>query len=196
VIKLNLQAEHLGRIRHVAKVEKGHMFQFLGYALDLETGEFSDLLEKSAVYGERTVQIMTGLLFHYSLAKETPKTGNLVKFKDLPGGYAYEGAFIQRAVNPIAEVFGDKPVEVAEAAKLLKGAPLDYGCSSVEIPAVEGIPIVYILWAAEEFPASANVLFDGSASCFLPTEDLAGLGELTTFRLLKAHSILKENKHS
>ncbi len=190
--KLNLQAEQLEKIRHLVKVGKDHVYQFLGYALDVETSEFHDLLEKGTVHSEWGVQIMTALLVHYSLASETPKSGKLVKFKDLPGGYAYEHAFIQRAVNPIAQVFGDKPAELVEAAKLLKGKRLDYGDSSVEIPALEGIPIVYILWAAQEFSASANVLFDESASCFLSTEGLAGLGELTTHRLLKAQSILKE----
>jgi hypothetical protein len=38
------------------------------------------------------------------------------------------------------------------------------------------------------------LLFDESASCFLDTESLSGLGELTTHRLLKAQSILKEKK--
>jgi hypothetical protein len=190
--KLNLQAEHLEKIRHLVKDGKDHTYQFLGYTLDLETSEFHDLLKKATVHSEWGVQIMTALLVHYSLADETPKSGKLVKFRDLPGGYAYEHAFIQRAVNPIAQVFGDKPAELAEAAKLLKGKRLDYGDSSVEIPALEGIPIVYILWTAQEFPASANVLFDESASCFLSTEGLAGLGELTTHRLLSAHSILKE----
>ena len=190
--KLNLQAEQIEKIRHLAKVGKDHTYQFLGYTLDLETSEFHDLLEKGTVHSEWGVQSMTTLLVHYSLADETPKSGKLVKFKDLPGGYAYEHAFIQRAVNPIAQVFGNNPAELAEAAKLLKGKRLDYGHSSVEIPALEGIPIVYILWAAQEFSASANVLFDESASCFLSTEGLAGLGELTTHRLLKAQSILKE----
>jgi hypothetical protein len=65
---------------------------------------------------------------------------------------------------------------------------------AVEIPALEGILIVYIIWASSEFPTSANLLFDESASCFLDTESLSSLGELTTHRLLKAQSILKEKK--
>jgi hypothetical protein len=190
--KLNLQAEQLEKIRHLVKVGKDHIYQFLGYTFDLETGEFHDLLEKDTAHSEWGVQNMTALLAHYSLANETPKSGKLVKFKDLPGGYAYEHAFTQRAVNPIAQAFGNCPAKLVEAAKLLKGKRLDYGDLSVEIPALAGIPIVYILWAAHEFSASATVLFDESASRFLDTEALAGLGELTTHRLLKAQSILRE----
>jgi hypothetical protein len=189
---LNLQAEQLEKIGRLVKVGKDRAYQFLGYTLDLETGQFHDLLEKGTMHSERDVKNIAALLAHYSLAKETPKTGRLVKYKDLPGGYAFEHAFTQRAVNSIAQVFGNNPPELAEAAKLFGGKHLDYGDVSVEIPALEGIPIVYILWAAHEFPASATLLYDETASCFLDTEALAGLGELTTLRLLKAHSILKE----
>jgi len=189
--KLNLQAEQLEKIRCLAKLGRDQSYQFLGYSLNLETKEIHDLLERNSAPSEWDIQILTILLVHYSLAK-VPKSGKLVKFRDLKGGSAYERAFIQRAANPIAQVFGDKPAELAEAARLLNGTSLNYGQISVEIPALEGIPIVYILWVAEEFSASATILFDESASCFLPTEDLSVLGELTTHRLLKAQSILKE----
>jgi hypothetical protein len=189
--KLNLQTEQLKKIRQLTKVEKARSYQFLGYSLDLETGEFLDLFEKGVVHNEWVLQNLTTLLIHYSLAKETPKSGKLVKFRNLPGGYSYEHAFIQRAVNPIAQVFGNSQTQLVEAAKLLRGRRVDFGDLSVEIPALEGIPLIYILWSEHEFPASANLLFDESASCFLDTESLAVLGELTTQRLLKAHSIIE-----
>jgi len=192
--KLNLREEQLKKIRQLTKVGEDNTYQFLGYTLNLETNQFHDLLEKGTVHSDWGVQNMTALLAHYSLANESAKTGKLMQFKDLPGGYAYEHAFTQRAVDPIARAFGSTPVELAEAAKLFGGKTVNYGDMSVEIPALEGIPIVYILWATLEFPVSANLLFDESASCFLDTEALSGLGELTTHRLLKAQSILKEKK--
>jgi hypothetical protein len=192
--KLNLQEEQLKKIRVLTKVGEDNTYKFLGYTLNLETNQFHDSLEKSTAHNDWGVQSMTALLAHYSLANKTAKTGKLVKFKDLPGGYAYEHAFTQRAVDPIAQSFGSNPAELAEAAKLFGGKRVNYGDLSVEIPALEGIPIVYILWAASEFPVSANLLFDESASCFLDTEALSGLGELTTHRIIKAQSILKEKK--
>ncbi len=188
--KLDLHTEQLERIRRLVKVAEGQVYEFLGYGLDLETGEFHNLLEKGAVHGGGEAKIIAALLAHYSLAEETPRTRKLVKFKDLPGGYAYERAFIQRAVNPISQIFGNNPAGLVEAAEVIGGKRLDYGDVSAEIQALEGIPIVFILWAAQEFPATANLLFDESASCFLDTESLAVLGELTTNRLLKAYSIL------
>jgi hypothetical protein len=192
--KLKLQDEQLKKIRHITKVEEHNTYQFLGYTLNLENSQFHDLIEKDTAYSEWDVQNMTALLAHYSLANVTAKTGKLMKFKDLPGGYAYEHAFTQRAIDPIAQAFGSNPTELLEAAKLFAGKRLNYGDMSVEIPALEGIPIVYILWATPEFPVSTNLLFDESASCFLDTEALSVLGELTTHRLLKAQSILKKKK--
>jgi len=161
---LKLREEQLKKIRQLAKIGENNTYQFLGYALNLETKQFHDLLQKNTMHNDWIVQNITVLMAHYSLANDATKTGKLVKFKDLPGGYAYEHAFTQRAVDPIAKAFGNATAELAEAAKLLGGKQLNLGDMSVEIPALEGIPIVYILWATPEFPTSANLLFDESAS--------------------------------
>jgi hypothetical protein len=192
--KLNLEPSVLEKLRKLTHTPKGNHYHFLGYSLDLDSGDFQDLLTKDFQPTEWQIQILSTLLSHYSQATQTPLRGKLVKFKDLPGGCAYEKAFVQRAVQPIAQVFGDKPEEFVEAAKRLGGKRVNFGDASVEISALEGVPLVYILWAAGEFPASASVLFDESASCFLPTEDLAGVGEITTSRLIQADSILKVKK--
>jgi hypothetical protein len=94
-----------------------------------------------------------------------------------------------RAIQPVAKAFGKKPADLLKAGKTLGGTPLKYGDCSIRIPAIEGIPIVYILWGETEFPASVTVLFDQSANSYLPTEDLAVLAELTSSRLIKAKKL-------
>jgi hypothetical protein len=189
VIKLGFQKQSLEKLRRL--IGKPYC-DFLGFTLDLETGILSDKLNSPSIRDTngRRIQIFTALLDHYALTNPTPLTGTLVKFKDISGGYAYDGAFVQRAIEPIAEVFGEKPDELNKAAKLLGGIQLSLGDASVEIVALKGIPLTYILWKAEEFGASATVLYDQSASNYLPTEDLAGLGELTTARLIDAQRIM------
>jgi len=193
LIKLNLQTQTLQKLRHLVNPQKNNFYDFLGYTLNLETGTISNRLSSNSVgnINGRHIQILTVLLAHYSVANPTLLSGKLVKFKDIPGGYAYEGAFNKRAIQPIAEVFGEKPEELLEAAKLLGGLRLNLGDFSVEVATLKGIPLTYILWAAGEFPASASILYDESASNYLPTEDLAVLGELTTCRLLEAKQFLR-----
>ena len=136
------------------------------------------------------MQLFAAMLEHYSLANSAPLIGKLVKFKDIPGGYAYEGAFIKRAIQPVAEVFGEEPEELTMAAELLGGLKLKLGDASVKIEALKGIPLTHILWIKSEFPVEVTILYDESASNYLPTEDL---GELTTSRLIEAKRFLNVN---
>jgi hypothetical protein len=162
-------------------------YDFLGFTLDLKKGTITDKLENgSANFSERHIQILSILLTHYAQADPTEPKGKLVKFKDISGGTSYEQAFIQRAIQPIADYFGKNPKKLIQAAKKLGGRDLDFADASFEINSLKGIPLRYILWGAEEFEASANILYDKSASNYLPTEDLAVLGELTTGRLIQA----------
>ncbi len=194
MIKLNLKLEHLDKIKALATVAEGSPYQFLGYSLDLQTGNFRDLLTKDARRTEWGIQMLSVLLLHYAQATQTPLTGNLVKFRDLPGGYAYERAFKQRAIQPLAKAFGSNPLDLVAAASVFGGRQLSFGDASSEIPALEGIPITYVVWGEHEFPASANILYDSSACRYLPTEDLAVLGEFTTQRLIEAQASLKAQK--
>ena len=185
-MRLRIQGEQLEQLGKLFKFEKGAECKWLGYNFNFENGSIRDTLNQNPHQGEADVQILSILLAHYVLAKPTTRTGKLIKFKDLPGGYAYERAFQQRAVQPIALAFGENPRELVEAASLLKGKGLELGDAAVEVPALEGIPLTFIVWGKGEFPATASVLYDESASHYLPTEDLAIVAELTTSRLIKA----------
>jgi hypothetical protein len=182
--ELNLELETLQKLKEITGTNR---YEFLGYILDLDKSTITDNLPQFiGNLSEWAIQIFTTLLRHYSLVNPVTQTGTLVKYKDIPGGYAYEDAFTKRAIEPIAEVFGEKPKELLRAANLLGGTNLAFGDASFEIPSLKGIPLTYILWVKEEFPASANILYDASANGYLPTEDLAVLGELSTLRLIEA----------
>ncbi len=189
VIELQLDTQTLMKLQ---KLTGTVCYNFLGFTLDLEKGEIKDKLGSDPVknFSEWTTQLLSTLLTHYSMAKQTPLTGNLVKYRDIPGGYAYEGAFQKRAVQPIAQTFSLEPEKLPKAAQLLGGRQLTLGDASGEINALAGIPLTFILWVAEDLPPSAAILYDSSASNYLPTEDLAVLGELTTLRLIEAKKVL------
>ena len=94
-------------------------------------------------------------------------------------------------MKPISETFGEEPARLIETGKTLGGNIRFFGEVSVEIPSLPLIPLVYILWAKDDFPALADVLFDESPSHFLLTEDLAVLAEITTIRLQEANRIIR-----
>ncbi len=188
VLKIDLGAQALKKLQ---KITGDKRYDFLGFGLNLKESELTDNLDKlSRDVDLGLIQTIGTLLIHYSEAKLAPLSGKLVKFKDLPGGYAYEGAFIKRAIQPIEYVFGENIESLLKAAELLGGFKLGFADASVQIVALKNIPLTYILYGAGEFPASANILYDESASYHLPTEDLAVLGEITTMRLIQAKEMI------
>jgi len=194
MIKLNLNGETLTKLQHLTGTSS---YEFLGFTLDLKDGTLTDNLSKlEQTLSEWAIQILTVLLAHYTSASPIAQTGKLLKFKDVPGGYAYEEAFSKRAIEPVADCFGENPDELPKAAKALGGIQLEIGDASAQIPALKGIILTYILWGTDEFTASANILYDASASNYLPTEDLAVLGEITTLRLIEAKKLLIEKNKS
>jgi len=194
LVILKLTTDQRLRLRNLIEAGKSNKFSFLGFSLDLETNEFHDDLQNNAATIELSNPTMhhqiTELLAEYSQATKKPKSAKLVKFKDFPGGVAYENAFVKRAVDPIAHGFSRNPEKLVAAAELIGGKRLEFGQASVELAAFNQIPLTYILWVDEDFPPSASILFDDTAPAFLNAEGLANLAELATWRLLLAQKIL------
>jgi hypothetical protein len=188
MINLNLPPQTLQKLKQQINLQNPN-YQFLGFTANLQIGTLTDNLNQTN-FEAFSIKVIPVLLDHYTQGKPTPLTGKLIKYKDIPGGNAYEGAFIHRAIEPIAEVFGETPEKLLKAAELLGGNNLKYAEASFMVEALKGIPLTYILWRADEFPAQVNILYDESASNYLPTEDLAVLGELTSIRLMQAKKLL------
>jgi hypothetical protein len=183
---LYLRETDIERLNRLFNSENSPL-KFLAYEANLDSMKITNGLDNNNVVDDRRAQVLWIILLHFSSAEPREKTGRLINFRDLPGGYAYENTFVCRAVQPLSETFGEEPEKLIRAGKALDGTTKSFGEVSIEIPSLPLIPLVYILWAKGEFPASANVLFDESASHFLPTEDLAVLAEITTKRLQEAN---------
>ncbi len=138
---------------------------------------------------EGGVDIATGIiLLHYLLAADgTQVAGEWIAFRNLPGGLGYDAAFQGRACLPLARRFGSDASAFQAAAKLLGGESLAYGDASFLFRVLPRLWMATVIHLTdEEFPASANVLFDASAGHYLPTEDLAVLGGVLASKLVKA----------
>ncbi|MCL2643751.1 MAG: DUF3786 domain-containing protein [Candidatus Bathyarchaeota archaeon] len=175
--------------------------QFLGFSLNLQTGNLQDILQQNLASPELKDPTMhtqlTEVLIKYASTDKHDRVNKLVNFKDFSGGYAYENAFTRRVVEPIAKLFGNCPLNLVTASELLNGKVLEHGDCSIEIEALPGIPLTFILWTADEeeaLPPSAKVLFDESANKFLNVEDLSWLSDLTVWRLSIAQRLLKNKQ--
>jgi hypothetical protein len=158
--------------------------------VSLHNGSIHDELKNEPYKGSEVPVYV--ILYGYVNAKPTPETAQLTSFKQLTGGEAYFKAFTERAINPLVATFGQQPHMLVEAAKLLEGTPQTFGDYSAKIFSLPLVPLTIILWAkSAEFPASANILFDSNANNYLTTEELAGLGGLTSIRLKNAVEVLK-----
>jgi hypothetical protein len=170
-------------------IVKGNRFQidFLGQHFEVEypSGNF---LSEPSLPGELPVFAQI-LILHY-LANTTAiiNEGKLISFKELPGGNIYIQPFTNRSILPLAKLFGAQPHRLLEVASRIGGRQADLGDVGVTIDVFPRVPITLILWKGdEEFAASANILFDASASQLLPTEDyavLAGFVAATLKRLV------------
>ncbi|MBE0512430.1 DUF3786 domain-containing protein [Candidatus Bathyarchaeota archaeon] len=167
--------------------------RFLGLSLSLEDGRVHDDL-RNRPFPEVAPSIYC-ILSGYAETEPVQEALKLVSFRQLPGGQAYHKAFLGRAVLSIQRVFGPKPRMLVEAAKLLGGSEVDYRECSVRVNSLPLVPITVVLWAeSQEFPASANMLFDASISHYLTTEQVAMLSQLTSARLRHAHEVLGKQK--
>ncbi len=128
------------------------------------------------------------LILHYMLTADgTPLADQWIAFRGLPGGLGYDAAFQGRASLRLARAFGSNRPAFEAVAQSLGGERLAFGDASFSFRLLPRVWLAVVLYLADdEFPANANVLFDGAASHYLPTEDLAVLGGMLAGRLIKA----------
>ena len=129
--------------------------------------------------GAEAPQWLAILTLHYlNGAGGAALTGELVPFRDLPGGRVYDANFEKRVRARLVRRYARQPALLVEAGRRLGGEAVDMGDAAVRLLAFPRVPLWVVLWAAdEEFPAQANVLFDASIGSYLCTEDVVVLCE-------------------
>lgn len=128
-------------------------------------------------------------LYYLQTADGTPIAGKWIAFRDLPGGMFYHQAYQGYSGDRLARVFGNRADAFARAAKNLGGMKLTLGDAAFAFDALPRVRVAAVYYAGDEdFPATANVLFDESASHYLPTDALAGVGSALVDRLTTAEA--------
>lgn len=127
------------------------------------------------------------LLQYLVLANGTPLAHQWVSLRELPNGAFYERAFQGYSGNLVARHFKDDIEGFCKAARRLGGEPIELGDAAFRFWALPRIPLAVVYWSGDdEFPASAQVLFDASAGHYHHLEMLAHLGAMICDQLLRA----------
>ncbi len=129
--------------------------------------------------GVRVPKMLEVLLMHYLMyADGTAVSGTWINYRHLPGAKLFDQKFLNLVSRPMLEFFDSNIDSFREAANALGGQAIDCtGDAAFQFKALPKLPIACILNIGEgEIPSSINILFDKSASHYLPTEDLTILG--------------------
>jgi hypothetical protein len=132
--------------------------------------------------------VQAALLYYLSLADGTPLANQWVSLRELPNGAFYERAFQSYSGNLVARAFKSDLKGFRDAALKLDGEPLSLGDASFQFWALPRVPLAVVYWSGgDEFPSSAQVLFDASAGHYHHLEMLAHLGAMICDRLIAVH---------
>lgn len=136
---------------------------------------------------EEFTQTDAVLVLHYLLgSKGLNPTGDMVSYRQIPGGEFYIKAFQSRAEIPLAKVFGPNPGLLTQAieafgGEFLPGQGDEAGCFRV-LPALD--IVVQLNHPDEEFESAGTVLFDRVIANYMSNEDISWLGSALVYRLM------------
>ena len=148
-----------------------------------ETGEITGEKNQEISVTDR-LTIMHHLCCYQRFAQESDRK---VPFREIKEAAVFEAAYNKAALLPLRERFQGRVEELVWAGMELGGAREKFGDASITLQAFPKISLTYILWEGdEEFPASANILFDNRIAQWTHAESVPVLAETGTKKLIEA----------
>jgi hypothetical protein len=127
------------------------------------------------------------LLYYFATADGTPLSNQWISFTDLPDGKFYSQAFQGYTGMELFRHFGNNLALFVEAAHNSGGGDYPFGDAAFVFRVLPRILLLLVCWQGDdEFPASYQILFDASASHYLPTDACAIAGSMLTRKLLSS----------
>lgn len=126
------------------------------------------------------------LALHYLLCKVSiPEPGELISFRQLDSGMFYLPAFLSRSVKPLVACIGNDLELLKKNLHRFDWEPVNLGDFAARIHALGKVytTLIYRL-GDDEFPPSADLLFDESIKRVFCTEDTAVLASRICLSLL------------
>jgi hypothetical protein len=117
------------------------------------------------------------ILMNYLLsAQEIPLVDKLVAGSSLKGGKSFFQGFHSFPLDPLIDQYGRDTQGFLKRGLSLGGVQEGYGDVGLRFTALPRVPVVMILWGAdEEFPSRLSVLFDASIDQHLSLDAIYGL---------------------
>jgi hypothetical protein len=129
------------------------------------------------------------LLYYLSTADGAPLTGKWVSFADLPDGRTYNAAYQGYSGDELVKAFGFDLAAFETACLKFGGRPVEIGSASFVIQALPSLPMLVTYWLGDEdFPSSCKILFDSSATHYMPIDGCAIAGSMLSKKLRKANA--------
>ena len=126
------------------------------------------------------------LLYYFAVADGAPLTNQWVSFADLPGGRMYNQAFQGYSGDVARDALSNDLDKFKSACLALGGQRFELGSASFTFSALPRVPLLITFWLGDEdFPSSCKVLFDASATHYLPIDGCAILGSQLTGKIIK-----------
>lgn len=147
---------------------------------------FPELVVRNADGTPARVERQALVLMYLTAANGAVPEYRWLRYRELPGGLFYAQAFHAYAEKRLAEAFHNQPAEFAAAAVRRGGLRLSFGNSEAFVfTPLPRIRLAAVLWAGDEdFPSSANILFDAAASHYFAADVLGALGSQLVSRLM------------
>lgn len=136
--------------------------------IEPETGPLSE--------GDPSIDLQVIFLTYLLSAREIPLADRLVAGNSLKGGKCFFQGSHSFPLDPLIEQYGRDIQAFLDRGLSLGATEENYGDVSVRFPVLPRVPVVMVLWGAdEEFPPRLSVVFDASVDQHLPLDAIYGL---------------------
>lgn len=130
------------------------------------------------------------LLYYFLQSDGAPSAEKWISFADLPDGRIYSSAFQGYTGDLLAKTFLLDLNVFHTSCQKADGVLVAFGDAAYRFSAFPRMDLLIVYHLGDEdFPSTCNLLFDSSASHYLPTEACAVLGSLLTQKILRNKSL-------
>jgi len=148
-----------------------------------------DFTPQRAETGEEPSSFVQALLLTYLITADgTTPSSRWVAFRSLPDGMFYAQAFRGYAENRLVRELGEGGIEAFhQGSERLGAQPLDIGDAGYIFRVLPRVHLAAVYWLGDEdFPSRTSILFEDSASHYMPTDGLAILGSQLASTIVRA----------